>query len=187
MFIYASVITALIYTILVNFSVFCSADTFLLHIWSIKFILMGINDEKAFCSALLNRICVFTHFSQETRVHRTSEALHAPLVSFQISVSCHSVLIPIHASIHIAPPGGARKVKGSEISKLSCRHCKLLKMKTSKLLERSYVKRTQQKLIWQELRDIWGQAQQPRNASILLLGSTGQNKLHWRDRYSQFL
>lgn len=148
-FIYASVITALIYMILVNFSVFCSADTFLLHIWGIKFILMETKGEKAFCSALLNRICVFTHFSQEMRVHRTSEALCAPLVSFQISVSFHSILIPIHACIHILPPGGAREVKGSEISKLSCQYCKLLKMKTSKLLERCYVKRIGQKLIWQ--------------------------------------
>lgn len=148
-FIYASVIPALIYMILVNFSVFCSADTFLLHIWGIKFILMEINDEKAFCSGLLNRICVFTRFSQEMRVHRTSDALRAPLVSFQISVSCHSILVPIHVCIHIPPPGGARKVKGSEISKLSCPYCKLLKMKTSKPLERCYVKRTWEKLICQ--------------------------------------
>lgn len=149
LFIYASVITALIYMILVNFSVFYSADTFLLHVWSIKFILTEINGKKAFCSALLNRICVFTRFSQEMRVHRTSEALRALLVSFQIPVSCNSILIPIHVCIHIPPPGGARKVNGSEISKLSRRHCKLFKMKSSKLLERCYVERTQQKLIWQ--------------------------------------
>lgn len=144
-FIYASVITALIYMILVNFSVFCSADTFLFHVWSIKFILTEINSKKAFCSALLNRVCVFTRFSQEMRVHRTSEALCALLVSFQISVSCHSILIPIH----IPPPGGARKVNRSEISKPPCQYCKLLMMRTSKPLDRCYVKGTQQKFIWQ--------------------------------------
>lgn len=147
LFIYASLITALIYMILVHFSVFYSADTFLLHVWKIKFILTEINVKKAICSALLNRICVFTRFSQEMRVHRTSEALHAPLVSLQLSVSCHSILIPIHVCIHISPPGGARKVNGRETSKLSCQYCKLLMMKTSKLLGRCCVKRTQQKLI----------------------------------------
>lgn len=87
MFIYASVISALIYMILVKFYVFHSADTFLLHVWSIKFISMKLSDKKAFCSAFLNRVCVLTHFPWDMRVHKTSEAPGVLLASFQTSLS----------------------------------------------------------------------------------------------------
>lgn len=56
MFIYASVITALIYMILVNFCVFYSADTFLLRVWGIKFILMELSSKKAFCSSFCSYV-----------------------------------------------------------------------------------------------------------------------------------
>lgn len=124
MFIYASVIVALIYMILVNFCVFYSADTFLLRVWGIKFILMELSGKKAFCSAFLNRICLFTCFSQEMRVHRPSESPCALLVLFQRSFSWSPILRPTHIYSHIPPPDGARKVKESEISKLSCQYCK---------------------------------------------------------------
>lgn len=90
-FIYASVITALIYMILVNFSVFWCADTFLLHVWRIKFILMEMNGKKAICSAFWTEyVCSHLSHRRWEFTDFRSSACSSGLISDISFMSFHS-------------------------------------------------------------------------------------------------